>query len=86
MMQKGGLEIHHLSVEQYSDYCEEKSDANSSYTKLMFLFQKNCTQSKSHLLCSMKLTNYEHSVYISYYPSARAVLGEYPTNVLIERS
>jgi len=40
MMQKGGLEIHHLSVEQFSDYREEKSDANSSYTKLMFLFQK----------------------------------------------
>lgn len=34
----------------------------------------------------MKLINYEQSVYISYYPSARAVLGEYRTNVLIERS
>lgn len=47
MMQKGGLEIPHLSVEQYSDYCEEKSNANSSDTKLKFLFQNTVHRARA---------------------------------------
>ena len=75
MMQKGGLEIHHLSVEQYSDYCEEKSNANSSDTKLKFLFQNTVHRARAIYFVQWSLLS-TSTVYIYLITLARGLYLE----------